>query len=256
MPATSKAKNPTGIEIEFEEATHIYRSLIDGIEIRYTSGTSFLHDYFPPFDPTGIITERCAKKEGITVAEIKEKWAAKGRESCRLGTRTHETIEDIILGNKLRNDAENIIEQQRFNNAINIAKKLKASTDILGVEKIVFDHKLKIAGTIDLFAKSRKDGSYLIIDHKTNSEIEKENKYKKFCLGPISHIPDINFYHYALQLNLYGYLLKYGNYIPKDAKIKFFLNHVTNEKIDLIELPDLQNEIKDLIINYLIKKLS
>ena len=40
--------------------------------------------------------------------------------------------------------------------------------DILGIEKIVFDHRLKLAGTIDLFAKSRKDGSYLIIDHKTN----------------------------------------------------------------------------------------
>jgi hypothetical protein len=39
MPATNKAKNPSGIEIEFEEATHIYKSIINDIEIKYTSGT-------------------------------------------------------------------------------------------------------------------------------------------------------------------------------------------------------------------------
>ena len=99
MPGTSKAKSPCGIEIEFEEATHIYRSLINGLEVRYVSGTTLLSKYFPPFDPTGVITARCAKKEGVTVEEIKERWAAKGRESCRLGTRTHETIEDILHGN-------------------------------------------------------------------------------------------------------------------------------------------------------------
>jgi len=49
-----------------------------------------------------------------------------------------------------------------------MAKKFRQSIDILGVEMIVFSPRLRIAGTIDLFAKSRKDGSYLIIDHKTN----------------------------------------------------------------------------------------
>ena len=253
MPGTSKAKSPCGIEIEFEEATHIYRSLINGLEVRYVSGTTLLSKYFPPFDPTGVITARCAKKEGVTVEEIKERWAAKGRESCRLGTRTHETIEDILHGNQLRNIAENIVEEHRFSNAIKIATKLKGMVDILGIEKIVFDHRLKLAGTIDLFAKSRKDGSYLIIDHKTNQTIEEDNKYKKFALDPIKHIPDTNYWHYGLQLNLYQYLLKFGKYIPHDAKVKMFLNHVTDQTVKLIELPNLQDEIKDIVIDYLVK---
>ena len=252
MPGTSRAKNPRGVTIEFEEASHIYKSLIDGLEVKYVSGTTFLGKYFPPFDPTGIITARCAKKEGITVEAMKEKWAAKGRESCRLGTRTHETIEDILHGNTLRNTAENIVEQRRFDNAIKVATKLKNTIDILGIEKIVFDDRLRIAGTIDLFAQSRKDGSYLIIDHKTNAEIEKENKYKKFCFAPISHVPDVAFYHYGLQLNLYSYLLKFGSYVPKDAKFRFYLNHVLPESVNLIELPDMQHEIKDLVIDYLL----
>lgn len=252
MPAASTAKNPSGVEILFQEDTHSYTSIINGTEIRYVSGTGLLSKFFPQFDPTGDIVARCAKKAGISVEQMKEQWAAKGREASKFGTRTHETIEDILQGNSLRNTAENIVEQRRFDNAIKIAKKLKSTVDILGIEKIVFDHRLKLAGTIDLFARSRKDGSYLIIDHKTNAEIEMENKYNKFCLAPISHIPDLSFHHYALQLNLYCFLLKYGKYVPKDAKFKFFLNHVLPEKLDFIELPDMQSEVKDLVIEHLL----
>ena len=35
------------------------------------------------------------------------------------------------------------------------------------------------------------------------------------------------------------YLLKYGKYIPHDATVKMFLNHITEEKAKLIELPNL-----------------
>ena len=82
MPGTSKAKNPKGQVIEFFEETHKYLTVLNGKEVPYTSGTAFSHPFFPQFDPTGKITERCAKKEGITVEQLKAKWAAKGAESC------------------------------------------------------------------------------------------------------------------------------------------------------------------------------
>lgn len=53
-----------------------------------------------------------------------------------------------------------------------MAKSFYDRLDILGVEKIVFSPSLRLAGTIDLFARSRKDGTYLIIDHKTNASID------------------------------------------------------------------------------------
>ena len=49
MPACSKAKNPQGIEIIFTENDHRYTSIIDGKEIVYVSGTTFLGKYFPMF---------------------------------------------------------------------------------------------------------------------------------------------------------------------------------------------------------------
>ena len=147
MTGTSKAKNPKGHAIEFFEETHKYLTVLNGKEVPYTSGTAFSHPFFPEFDPTGEITARCAKKEGITVEAIKAKWAAKGAESCRLGTRTHETIEDVFHGQPFRNKAENEIEQMRFNNAIAIGKKIKQRLDILGIEMIVFDFFVCFGGS-------------------------------------------------------------------------------------------------------------
>lgn len=250
MPGTSKARNPSGIEVEFNEETHIYKSLIDGKALQYTSGTTFLGQFYPKFDPDGTIAERCAKREGLTVEELRAKWKAKGENSCRLGTRTHEICEDIELGRKLRNEPEDDAERQRFSNAIKMATKVKNCLNIVGVEKIVFSPRLAtpIAGTIDLLGMSKKNGNYIILDWKTNKKIEKHNAFNKFCLDPISHVPAISYHEYALQLNLYQFLLKYEGYAPKNATFRRFLCHITESSSELIELPDYQDEVKNLLI--------
>jgi ATP-dependent exoDNAse (exonuclease V) beta subunit len=257
MPSTNTATNPKGITITFTEEDHKYVSILpDNTEIVYTSGTTFLNEFFIPFDPDGKIAARCAKKEGISVEQLQEKWKKAGLEATAFGTKIHETIEDTILQQPYRNKPNSLKEADAFLNAKRIGKKLLEKLDIVGVETIVFDHKLKIAGTIDLLAKSKtEENLYYIIDHKTNKEIVTENTYKKFALDPINHIPDISFYHYALQLNLYQYLLRYGKYVPHDAKFKLFLNHCNNNVLKLIELPDLQLEISHMIIHRLINMI-
>ena len=105
MPSCSKARNPKGHNIEFFEETHKYLSILNGKEIQYTSGTAFSHPYFSEFDPTGEIAKRCAMRKGVTVEAIQAEWKANGRKSCTLGTRCHETIEDVLHGNPFRNQA-------------------------------------------------------------------------------------------------------------------------------------------------------
>lgn len=252
MPGSSRAKHPRGWEIEFFEDSHKYVSTINGQEVKYTSGTQFLHKFFKPFDPDGEIAKRCAIKEGCTVEEIKEKWAKAGREASTLGTKIHECCEDIELGRKdLRNTPANEKEAKMIEHAVSMAKRFYSSFDILGVEKIVFSPSLKIAGTIDLFARSKKDGTYLIGDHKTNKSIDLEDKWNKFALPPISHLHDINGVHYGLQLSLYEYLLKREGYVPRDAKFKRFLNHITVDGAKLVPMPDYSIEIRDMFISSL-----
>ena len=159
-----------------------------------------------------------------------------------------------MLGREYRNVAENPAEERRFSYAKAVGQKIRAKYDIIGVEKIVFSPELRIAGTIDLLVKSRENGNYAIIDHKTNAKIEVENTFNKFCNEPISHLADTNFIHYALQLNLYQYLLKAEKYVPADAKFSMFLNHLTENGQKWYQLPDLQSEVKDLMIDYLIDK--
>src|SRR5574344_911114 len=103
MPATSTAKNPRGIIIEFEESSYRYSSIINNKEIKYCSGTQFLGNSYPQFAPNGGITARGANKAGVTVEDIQATSAAKGAESHRLGTRTNEVRDDVIQGNPIRN---------------------------------------------------------------------------------------------------------------------------------------------------------
>jgi len=42
--------------------------------------------------------------------------------------------------------------------------------------------------------------------------------------------------------------------VPKDAKFKMFLNHVTDKGAKLIEIPDIQPKIKDMVIYFLVNK--
>lgn len=252
MPGSSKAKHPKGYIVEFFEDSHKYISYIDGQEICYISGTQFLHKFFKPFDADGEIAKRCAMKEGVSIEEIRDRWAKAGKEASTLGTKIHECCEDIELGRKeLRNKPANMKEERMMDHAIKMAKRFYAGFNILGVEKIVFSPSLRIAGTIDLFARSKKDGTYVIIDHKTNKSIDLEDRWNKFALPPIDHLHDINFVTYGLQLNLYEYLLKHEGYIPKDAKFKLFLNHITEDSAKLILIPDYQMEIRDMFISWM-----
>lgn len=193
-------------------------------------------------------------KEGISVEELKAKWKAKGDASCKFGTRVHECCEDIELGKLvMRNKPETPREEVVFKNAVSIAKKFRQQLDIVGVEKIVFSPELQIAGTIDLLARSKKTGDWLIIDHKTNQTIDKDNRWNQFALAPIEHVPDTNFYHYALQLGLYQYLLQREGYVSKQAKFRLFLNHLTEVGADLVELPDMQLEIRDIVLAHVLR---
>lgn len=250
MPQCSTAKHPSGHTITFTEEDHSYKSIIDGRELTYTSGTTFIHKFFPEFDPTGEILRRKALKDGKTPEALKAEWDANRDASCVFGTRCHEICEDTLLNRKKRNEPASEKERLTFAQAEKIANKFRLSLDILAVEKIVFSPFLPnpIAGTIDLLAKSRKDGSILILDWKTNKSIDQENKYGKFAFEPIAHIPDLNYWHYGLQLSLYQYLLTIGKYVPKDSKFKRAIIHLTESGYEIIQLPDLTSEIKDMII--------
>ena len=110
----------------------------------------------------------------------------------------------------------------------------------------IYSEQLKIAGSIDMLYKN-SDGSFSIFDWKRSKEIQKYNMYKKFSkTESVKHLPDLNFVHYSLQLNLYKYILE-TNYNFKIKDLILVQLHPNFKNYKLYECLDLTSEL-DLLI--------
>jgi hypothetical protein len=252
MPKTSSAFNPHGVSILFTEEDHSYKSVIGGKEIPYISVTTLASTFFPKFDVEKI-APLSAKKRGMTVEAIKEEWKLAGEEACRLGTKIHETCEDNLLGRPERNVPSNEKEFRLMGVARKAAVQIKETFDIIGVEKLVFNENWRIAGTIDLLARAKKSGKLYILDWKTNARILTENDFGKKGLGPLMHLDDCNFNHYALQLSLYQKLLLETGYVSKNEQFERALLHLTEFEARSVKIPYFGMEV-DKIIEILKRK--
>jgi hypothetical protein len=90
------------------------------------------------------------------------------------------------------------------------------------------------------------DGTLLIYDWKRCKEIIKENAYGSTATTEcIRHLPDTNFWHYALQLNTYKTIIeeKYGK---KVVGLCLVCLHPNNADYQLIEVPFMEKELVDL----------
>jgi hypothetical protein len=94
------------------------------------------------------------------------------------------------------------------------------------------------------------DGTLSIYDWKRSKNITRINNFNKFALPEeICHLPDSNFWHYALQLNTYKIILerKYEKKI-KDLYLVRLHPDTEENNYDLIQLPNLSKEIVELFI--------
>lgn len=89
------------------------------------------------------------------------------------------------------------------------------ATDILSVpatgkycltEALIWDHKMKLGGLADL--PIFDNGTFMVLDYKTNKEIARTSFMDKRMFHPFGHLPDSNYYHYSLQLNIYADMIQ------------------------------------------------
>jgi ATP-dependent exoDNAse (exonuclease V) beta subunit len=149
-----------------------------------------------------------------------------------------------MCDNSLTHDSK-AIEWRYFINFVRDFPDLKP----FRTEWTVFHDDVKISGSIDMIYEN-PDGTLSIYDWKRAKLITRINNFNKFALPPqICHLPDSNFWHYALQLNTYKAIIeqKYGKVVKKLFLVR--LHPDAEEKnYELIELPDLSTEIKDLFM--------
>ena len=121
-------------------------------------------------------------------------------------------------------------------------------------EMLVYYEELKLSGSIDMLFKC-EDGTFEIYDWKRCREIIKFSKFNKWMLHPaIDHLPDTNYWHYSLQLNIYKAIL-IKKYEMKVGNLYLVVLHPENHRYLRITVPDLQNEVK-ILFNDRVNKLN
>jgi hypothetical protein len=260
--------HPRDKNIEFFEKEHKYIILTEP-HIKYTSVTTWNHTHFPVFDADVIISNMMKGKGwkeghkywGLTPQQIKSQWNSNKDTVAGAGTNLHYDIEcfnndkrlqfeysnkelyEIYMCDKKKEYELSPIEWKYFINFVKDFPELKPYR----TEWIIYDEDTKISGSIDMVYEN-PDGTLSIYDWKRSKNITRINNFNRFALPQsICHLPDTNFWHYAMQLNTYKFIIE-KNYGKKIADLFLVRLHPDAEEknYELIQLPDLTNEMKDL----------
>lgn len=228
--------HPQDIKIKFIPSTHTYE--VDGVCL--DSVTTFVTNCFPKFNAE-LYAKRKADRLGVNYKEILDEWEKKGQESRDLGTAMHKKIEDYYLGKEPSDD-------ETFKLFLMFANRIKLKP--YRTEWAIYDWEYKIAGTIDFIDYQNEE--YIIYDWKRSDKLIsgnglpiKKNQYDEKALPPIDHLDDSPYYHYALQLSLYKFILE-RNYNIKVSKLRLGIFHPTYHKPYILEIPYLEDEINSL----------
>ena len=249
--------------IRFFEEGHKYIILTDP-DSKYTSVTTYNHSHFPKFDADAAIAlmmkgkgwKEGHKYWGLTPIQIKKQWSDNGAAVSGAGTDLHYDIECFMNNNnipfpythnELYNDTkcglDCSVEWRYFLEFIKDTSHLKPYR----TEWTVYNEDIKIAGSIDMIYEN-PDGTLSIYDWKRAKDITRVNVYNRFAITEcISHIPDSNFWHYALQLNTYKAIIesKYGKKVTDLYLVRLHPDAV-EKSYELIKLPILTKEINAL----------
>ena len=267
----SKNLHERDSEIKFYEKGHRYE-IISDLKSKHISVTTWAHKHFPKFDAEQIIENIFKSKGwgpehkywGQTAEQIKALWNTSGREAASAGTSLHQRIENFMNNEHCQNYHMNFInwtthkdlyetycaddcDTKEWEYFLRFIKDHPEMTPYR-TEWMIFDEDLKIAGSIDMVYEN-PDGTLSIYDWKRCKDISKINDWNKFSINPlICHMPDTNFWHYALQLNTYRAILerKYNKKVTKLCLVRLHPDAM-EETYELLEVPILTKEMEDLL---------
>lgn len=230
--------------IEFDEERHEY---FHGGQ-RLKSVTTLVEECFPKFDAE-YWSRRKAPSMGMTPEQLRQKWEDDARRSRDLGTEMHAKIEDYYLGHDAGDDGD----------AYRLFRMFAAENHLCPyrTEWRIFHEDYAIAGTLD-FLERTPDGTFNIYDWKRSKKlvdargnIEKENRWHSTALPPVAHLSDTSFYHYALQLSMYRFILsrKYGINV---SRMRLGVFHPSYSTYYVVDVPYLYNEVEAILNLHLI----
>ena len=274
--------------IAFEEEAHIYYDVTQPDQ-KFISVTTLIHSFTQPFDKEfwsaykaleklldkdswaiekkSLLSTKKFDKVLLEMHEIEENdfnreqqaildaWDEENRKSCERGTRIHADLENSFYKKGKDIDISKYqiggkFECRKDYNALDLENGIYPEYLI---SRISPDGKLRIAGQIDLLVK--KGNKFIIGDWKTNKKIETKSFYNKNTKSsvkmkfPLNNLDDVNYYHYALQLSTYAWMIQQldPEYEIEDLVLVHF-DHEDN--MTVYHMPYLKDEVIKMLTFY------
>jgi len=209
-------------DIRFIEKDHSYKI---GNEIAKYSVTKLLKKYEKPFDSEKI-SQRVAKKRGISVKDVIKEWDYKRDYSTHKGSEFHLFAENFLQRRQIAIDRQAIrnflIERGDVvfindyydeiallvKNFLEFYKWWKEDYILLKTEFVIGDKDASVCGTIDNLSYNRKTKKLAIFDYKTNKKIGMSSDYGNKLLEPFDYLEECELVKYSLQLWLYKLMIE------------------------------------------------
>lgn len=221
--------------IVFNADDHSYKSL-DDENIKWISVTTLVSHFKKPFDAKKIAAKVSKNKNskwyGIDPVIIQQIWNNESERSIVLGSWYHDQREsDLCALASMEREGVTIpvFKPNEIKEGVKTAPLQKLEPGVYP-EHMVYLRSAGICGQSDLVEVV--NGKVNIIDYKTNKEIKKESYVSWEGVSdklapPVDSLDDCNFYHYALQLSIYMYIILKHN--PKLKPGRIFIHHITFE---------------------------
>jgi hypothetical protein len=221
--------------IVFNADDHSYKSL-DDENIKWISVTTLVSHFKKPFDAKKIAAKVTKNKNskwyGIDPVIIQQIWDNESERSIVLGSWYHDQREsDLCALASMEREGVTIpvFKPNEIKEGVKTAPLQKLEPGVYP-EHMVYLRSAGICGQSDLVEVV--NGKVNIIDYKTNKEIKKESYVSWEGISdklapPVDSLDDCNFYHYALQLSIYMYIILKHN--PKLKPGRIFIHHITFE---------------------------
>ena len=250
----TKQFNQTNLQdnIGFEEESHKYhhpRNTTGNAD--YISVTTLIDRFFP-FDMDHFIQGK-AKREGLSEKEVLDEFEKNRDEAATKGTYLHEQIEYFLKGEEYDGDSKEFDMFKEFYQKIVVAKGF----EFVEAEKRVLLEKYNIAGTVDALFKKPNEDEYLIVDWKRSKKLVVDGHPKKYgygyALSELNHLDNSSYYKYALQQNIYKYILE-NNYQMPISSMNLIVLHENFDKFSRVNLINMDREVS-IIFNSINHKI-
>lgn len=238
--------HPRDEHISFEEGPHIYT--VCGERGTYTSVTTFVHKNFPHFDAEGVAGNIVRGKKmqnptykyyGMTKEDIIKSWAESGASASGAGTKMHYDIECDSNGMEVQNDSEEYQYYKNFRQDFPYLEPYRT-------EWTVYYEECKLSGSIDMVYRDSRDGKFYIYDWKRSKEIKYDDQYCDYATNPIiKTMPNLNFWHYSLQLGIYKKILQ-DKYDIQIEDMYLIVLHPDQKNYERIQVAALDSDIDKL----------